>query len=99
MANKREPTCFDNKLTHTQILGLTARNRLQVAYLREIMQSARKNGVKASWLSALAVTVAKNRALLPMRELQGRIRARLRRRLSPSPPTQNRQPELQVREK
>lgn len=98
MANKREPTCFDNKLTHTQILGLTARNRLQVAYLREIMQSARKNGVKASWLSALAVTVAKNRALLPMRELQGRIRARLRRRLSPSPPTQNRQPELQVRE-
>jgi hypothetical protein len=79
MANKQEPLCFDGRPTHGQILGLTARNSVQMAFLREILASARKNGVSELWPSSLAVAIAKNRMLLPVRRLEARVRSRLSR--------------------
>ncbi len=73
MANKQEPLCFDRRPTHMQILGLKARNPVQLSFLREILESARKNGVREQWTSTLAVAIAKNRAMLPIWRFQDRI--------------------------
>src|SRR3546814_14001645 len=62
MACKQEPLCFDGRPTPMQILGLAARNPVQLAFLREILATARTNGVDEPWLTALALAVAKNRA-------------------------------------
>lgn len=80
MANGQEPLCFDRRPTRMQILGLTARNRVQLALLREIMTSASKNGMNEPWLSALRLAIAKNRVLLPLRALGTRVQAKLRPR-------------------
>lgn len=68
MANKREPLCFDGRPTHAQ-----ARNSVQLSFLREILASARKNGVRELWTSSLAVAIAKNRALLPIWQFEDRV--------------------------
>jgi len=85
MANKRDPLCFDGKATRAQVLGITTRNKVQLAYLREIRDSARRNGVTEPWLSTLALTIAKNRVLLAARTLKSRIRAELRNPAKPKP--------------
>jgi hypothetical protein len=84
MACKQEPLCFDGRPTRMEILGLVARNPVQLAFLDDILATARANKVKEPWVSALAVAVAKNRALVPLRNLERRGRARLRRLLSPA---------------
>jgi hypothetical protein len=78
MANGCEPICFDGGPTNAQILSVKASNRIQIAYLREILSSARKNGVRGSWLAALSLTIAKNETLLPFRGLEKRMLYRLR---------------------
>jgi hypothetical protein len=89
MANKRAPLCFDGKATHAQILGITAQNRLQLSYLQEIRDSARRNGVTDAWLATLALAIAKNRLLVPARSLEKRIRAKLQRLAKPRPSQRN----------
>lgn len=62
-----EPTAFDNRITTSQVLGLVTSNPIQLAFLEEIVLRARERGIKAGWLSALEVSIAKNKALLPFR--------------------------------
>ena len=85
MASKQEPLCFDGKPTRGQILGLAARNPVQLAFLREILATARTNGIDEPWVSSLALAIAKNRALAPGRNLERRGRAKLQRLLASAP--------------
>ena len=78
MANGREPLCFDRRPTHAEIVGILARNQVQLSYLREILTAARKNGESGPWISSLKLAVAKNRLALPARQLRQRIAAKLR---------------------
>lgn len=79
LANHQKAPCFETDLGMAQILGVSARNRIQLAYLQEILSSARTNGASGAWTFALSLAIAKNRLLLPSRNLEKRIRARLRR--------------------
>ena len=99
MASKQEPLCFDGRPTPMQILGLAARNPVQLAFLREILATARANGVDEPWLTALALAVAKNRALIPLRNLERRGRAKLRRLLAPALVVRGGAPRMQASEK
>ena len=99
MASKQEPLCFDGRPTQMQILGLVARNPVQLAFLREILATARANGVDEPWLTALALAVAKNRALIPLRNLERRGRAKLRRLLAPALVVRGGAPRMQASEK
>jgi len=99
MASKQEPLCFDRRPTQMQILGLVARNPVQLAFLREILATARANGVDEPWLTALALAVAKNRALIPLRNLERRGRAKLRRLLAPALVVRGGAPRMQASEK
>jgi hypothetical protein len=78
MANDRAPLCFDRRPTGREILGLKARNEVQLAYLREILAAARKNGITGPWVSSLKLAVAKNRLAVPARRLRSRIAGKLR---------------------
>lgn len=80
MANGFEPLCFAERPTQLEILRLTTRNVAQLAMLRELLGSARNNGVTAPWTTALKVAIVKNRLALPARELRARIAQRLRPR-------------------
>jgi hypothetical protein len=95
MASKQEPLCFDGRPTRGQILGLAARNPVQLAFLREILAAARANGVDESWVSALALAIAKNRALAPWRSLERRGRAKLQRLLASAPAVRSNAPRAQ----
>jgi hypothetical protein len=46
--------------------------------LKEIVASAKKNGVTDRWTTILKVAIAKNRLAMPARRLQARIARRLR---------------------
>ncbi|WP_119300915.1 hypothetical protein [Dongia deserti] len=78
LANKQEPLCFDRRPTDMEILRLTARNQVQLAFLNEIMAAARKNGASGPWLSSLRLAIAKNRLMLPARTFGRRVAARMR---------------------
>lgn len=78
MANGFEPLCFDDRPTQLEILRLTTRNVAQLALLKEIVASAKKNGVTDRWTTILKVAIAKNRLAMPARRLQARIARRLR---------------------
>lgn len=79
MAINAKPACFDGKVaTYGQILGLTARKSQQLALLREVLASARKNGVRGAWTMALALAIARNRAMAPLWHLQGKVAGKLR---------------------
>jgi hypothetical protein len=82
-ANRQPPLCFDDQLTHAQILGIRAQNPLQLAYLREILSSARKDGVRGAWTRSLALAIAKNRLLAPAWRLQRTVADKLRRPSAP----------------
>ena len=99
MAIQAPPVCFDGPATHAQILSLTARNRLQLGFLEEILTSAKKNGVRAPWMSSLALAIAKNRLMLPAWSLQRRVAGKLRSMFGPTPPAQNTRPALQAEQK
>lgn len=72
LANGHEPLCFERRPTQFEILGIKARNSVQIAYLEEILGSARMNGVREPWVIALAASVLKNKALRPIRPLWSR---------------------------
>jgi hypothetical protein len=80
-----EPLCFDGRPTPRQVLGIAAKNAVQIAYLEEIAESARARGIEASWLSALTVSIVKNKALLPYRSVLNRVRAGAKRALHRAP--------------
>lgn len=67
LAVGQEPLCFSGRPTQAQIIGINARNPVQIAYLEEILDSARKHGARGPWVKALATSIAKNKALLPLR--------------------------------
>jgi hypothetical protein len=98
MANRRDPLCFDGKATHAQILGIASQNRLQLSFLQEIRDGARRNGVTDPWLTSLSLAIAKNRLLLPLRPVEKRIRAKLRHAARPKPAPRDAQPALQAGE-
>ncbi|HKP22670.1 MAG TPA: hypothetical protein VJV39_02310 [Dongiaceae bacterium] len=80
MAINAAPACFDDGIaTHAQILGLTARKSQQLALLREVLTSARKNGARGAWTASLALAIARNRAMAPVWSLQSRIADKLHR--------------------
>ena len=78
MANGLEPLCFDARPTQLEILRLTTGNVAQLAMLKELVASARKNGVTDQWTTMLKLAIAKNRLALPARSLQARIFRKLR---------------------
>jgi hypothetical protein len=100
MAIKAAPVCFDGAVaTHTQILGLSARKSQQLALLREVLTSARKNGVRSAWTRSLALAIAKNRLMAPAWSLQSKIADKLRRSSNPSTAARNTRPTFQVEQK
>jgi hypothetical protein len=78
MANGFEPLCFDDRPTQLEILRLTTRNAAQLALLKELVASAKKNGVTDRWTTSLKLAIAKNRLALPTRSLQARVYRKLR---------------------
>jgi hypothetical protein len=78
MANGFEPLCFDDRPTQLEILRLTTRNAAQLALLKELVASAKKNGVTDRWTTSLKLAIAKNRLALPTRSLQARVSRKLR---------------------
>jgi hypothetical protein len=74
MADGQKPACFDAEPSLSQILRLRARNPVQVAYLTEILETARKNGVTAPWVRALQASISKNKTLLPIRPVEKRFK-------------------------
>ncbi|MPY75479.1 MAG: hypothetical protein GEU87_14595 [Alphaproteobacteria bacterium] len=72
-----EPLGFDGRPTQMQILGIPARNVVQIAFLEEILASAKKNGVEDRWLAALSASIVKNKALRPFRPIAKRAKGRV----------------------
>lgn len=72
LANGLEPYCFERRPTLREILGIRARNRAQIVLLEEIASFARKRGIDDPWVSALAVSIAMNKLLRPVRPLWAR---------------------------
>lgn len=99
MANGVRPLCFDGEPTHAQILGLTARTRLQLGFLQEILDSAKQNGAHGPWTSSLALAIAKNRLMLPAWSVQRRTADKLRPFLNRAPAVRSRRPALQAGQK
>jgi hypothetical protein len=99
MAIKAEPVCFDGRATHAQILGLSARNRLQLGFLQEIRASAKKNGARGAWMSSSALAIAKNRMLLPAWSLRRRVADKLRPLFDRPSAVRNERPALQTEQK
>lgn len=79
LACGQEPRCFTDRLTLSRILGLRAAKTPQISLLEEIRSSARANGIKGAWLTALSVNIAKNKLLRPIRPFYGRAIGKARR--------------------
>jgi hypothetical protein len=99
MAIQAPPVCFDGPATHAQILSLTARNRLQLGFLEEILASAKENGVRAPWMSSLELAIAKNRLMLPAWSLQRRVAGKLRSMFGRPTAVRSTRPALQAEQK
>jgi hypothetical protein len=99
LANKREPLCFDRPPTNAEILGLTARNEIQLALLKEVVAAARENGASGPWLSSLRLAIAKNHLMLPARRLGRRIAGKMRPLPGASPIAHGPRPVLQPGQK
>jgi len=100
MAINAAPVCFNgDAATHAQILGLTARKTQQLALLREVLTSARTNGVRGAWTRSLALAIAKNRLMAPGWSLQSKVADKLRRQPTPSAGARGTRPTFQVEEK
>ena len=99
MAINAPPACFDGAATHAQILGLSARKSQQLALLREVLTSARKNGARGAWTTTLALAIAKNRLLAPVWSLQRKIADKLRPQSDRQATVRNTRSALQVEQK
>jgi hypothetical protein len=60
-----------------QIVGIKARNPVQISYLSEILETARQRQITDSWVAALSVAIARNRAMLPFRPTERWLRKRI----------------------
>jgi hypothetical protein len=85
LAQRIEPLCFDDPLTVRQVLGVKAHNPVQIAYLQEILEAARRNEIHDLWVKALSLTIRKNRVMLPIRPAEKRLRGWARSVLSRRP--------------
>ena len=79
MAVGSAPLCFDRPPTFAEILSLRTRDPIQIHFLREILQTAAANGMTEIWMTALRLTIAKNRAAMLGRAAGRRIAGKLRR--------------------
>jgi hypothetical protein len=79
MANNHPPLCFDRPPTAAEILGINARNDVQLAYLTDIVEVAEANGIEAPWVASLKVAIRRNHLLNPWRPAVRRNRARIAR--------------------
>lgn len=73
MAVGSAPLCFDRPPTLTEILRLRARNAVQLAYLVDILQSARRNGISNPWTKALTACVWRGSMELAAHSLKRRL--------------------------
>jgi hypothetical protein len=73
MAFNEKPICFEKRPSLAQVVGIKAKNPVQIAYLEEIHDTALRNNVSGLWLSALSIAILKNRLLLPARPLEKRL--------------------------
>jgi hypothetical protein len=64
LANGREASCFDGPLRMRSLLRLRARNRVQLGYLEELLQTARGNGIRAPWCTVLRAALLRSRLRL-----------------------------------
>jgi len=80
MALGEQPLCFDRPPTTAEILGLTARDPIQLHFLREILSTAIQSGIPSAWVSTLRLAIAKNQATLPIRTLERHVAGKLRSR-------------------
>ncbi len=55
------PECFEKDATDSDILRLKGLTPVPIAYLDEILESARKAGIDDTWVGALRRTIARNR--------------------------------------
>jgi len=74
LVNGHRPACFDRAISLGHILGIKVHNKVQMAFLEEILDSARSRNVKGKWFLALAVSIGKNRTLLPLRPAEKALR-------------------------
>jgi hypothetical protein len=72
LACGKEATCFDGPLRLRSLLRMKARNRVQIGYLEEILQAARRNGIRARWCTALRAVLMRSKSRLRLRALTGR---------------------------
>lgn len=90
MAVGSAPQCFDRPPSFAEIMLLRARDRIQIHFLREILQSATANGVRGPWQTALKLTIAKNRMALFGQAVRRRVTGRLGSLCKPSPRAERR---------
>jgi hypothetical protein len=75
MASGHDPTvCFDGAPTNADIAGIKTSTPIQIAFLREILRYARREGVTDQWVAVLQRTVIKN----SIRQFAGRALRKLR---------------------
>lgn len=55
------PECFEKDVTNSDILRLKRLTPVSIAYLDEIVETAREAGIDDTWISALRRTIARNR--------------------------------------
>jgi hypothetical protein len=99
MANGFEPLCFDDRPTQLEILRLSTRNEAQLALLKELVASAKKNGVTERWTTSLKLAIARNRLMTPVWSLRRKIASKLRLQSRRQTAARNTRSALQVEQK
>ena len=87
MAVGSAPLCFDRPPTFAEILSLRTRNPIQIHFLREILRIAAANGMSGSWVTALRLTIEKNRVAMLGRAAGRRISGKLKSLREPTAKT------------
>lgn len=68
--------------TTKHIVFINAKNNVQINFLKDIMDTARKNGIRDSWLTSLAVGMALSKVMiLAKAAMPGRIRRAIKKLL------------------
>jgi hypothetical protein len=74
------PECFAEDVSDSQILRLNALNPVQLAYLEEILATARAASIAESWVAALEQCVRRNRAQQSIKNpLENRVRQSIKK--------------------
>jgi hypothetical protein len=72
LAVGRKPICFDDLPSFLDVCRIQARNAIQICFLNEILDCARENGIRASWMLAVRVAILRSRIWAPWWRFNGR---------------------------